>query len=150
MLIVVCVLSPAQLHVEHDLSFTAFRLRFVGVLRGQFVQRTWFDRVPAGTVLAGTQLFRTRSDYKKWCVPRTYYEKMFPVGTVPRTSVNTRFVNLTQTVLFTHTKIIIYIWKPPTDFQLISELVNSGHCKMQIITTCTWLLVSQQVFKRCF
>ena len=41
------------------------------VLRGRFVPRTWFDRVPAGTVLAGTRLFRTRSDYKKWCVPRT-------------------------------------------------------------------------------
>ena len=29
------------------------------------------EMLPAGTVLAGTQLFRTRSDYKKWCVPRT-------------------------------------------------------------------------------
>ena len=61
--------SPAQL--EHVLGFTSFRLRFGGVLRGWFVPRTWFDCVPAGTVLAGTRLFRTRSDYKKWCVPRT-------------------------------------------------------------------------------
>ena len=68
MLIAVCVLSPAQL--EHVLGFTSFRLRFGGVLRGWYVPRTWFDCVPAGTVLAGTQLFRTRSD-KKWCVPRT-------------------------------------------------------------------------------
>ena len=52
-------------------GFTSFRLRFGGVLRGRFVPRTWFDRVPAGTVLTGTWLFRTRSDYKKWCVPRT-------------------------------------------------------------------------------
>ena len=64
MLIAVCVLRPAQL--EHVLGFTSFRLRFGGVLRGQFVPRTCFDRVPAGT-----RLFRTRSDYKKWCVPRT-------------------------------------------------------------------------------
>ena len=69
MLIAVCMLSPAYL--EHVLGFTAFRLRFGGVLRGRFVPRTWFDRVPAGTVLAGTRLFRTRSDYKKLCVPRT-------------------------------------------------------------------------------
>ena len=69
MLIAVCVLSPA--HLEHVLGTRAFRLRFGGVLRGRFVPRTWFDRVPAGTVLAGTRLFRTRSDYKKWCVPRT-------------------------------------------------------------------------------
>ena len=68
-LIAVCVLSPAQL--EHLLSFTSFRLCFGGVLRGQFAPRTWFDHVPAGTVLARTQHFRTRSDYKKWCVPRT-------------------------------------------------------------------------------
>ena len=40
-------------------------------LRGRFAPRTCFDRVPAGTVLAGTRLFRTPSDYKKWCVPRT-------------------------------------------------------------------------------
>ena len=68
-LIAVCVLSPA--HLEHVLGFTSFRLRFVGALRGRCVPRTCFDRVPAGTVLAGTGLFRTRSDYKKWCVPRT-------------------------------------------------------------------------------
>ena len=71
MLIAVCVLSPAPL--ENVLSF---RLRFGGVLRGRFVPRTCFDRVPAGTVLVGTRLFITRSDYKKWCtyrehVPRT-------------------------------------------------------------------------------
>ena len=57
MLIAVCVLSPAQL--EHVLGFTSFRLRFRGVLRGRFVPRTWFERVPAGTVLVGTQLFRS-------------------------------------------------------------------------------------------
>ena len=68
-LIAVCVLSPAQL--EHVLGFTSFRLRFGGVLRGRFVPRTRFDHVPTGTVLAGTRLFRTCSDYKKWCVPRT-------------------------------------------------------------------------------
>ena len=64
-------LCAKPLPVEHVLGTIAFRLRFAGVLRGRFVPRTWFDRVPAGTVLAGTQLFRTRSDYKKWCVPRT-------------------------------------------------------------------------------
>ena len=57
--------------LEHVLGTTAFRLRFGGVLRGWFVPRTWFDHVPAGTVLAGTVPARTRSDYKKWCVPRT-------------------------------------------------------------------------------
>ena len=76
-LIAVCVLSPAQL--EHVLGFTSFRLRFGGVLRGRFVPRTWFDRVPAGTVLAGTRLLRTRLDYKKWCVPKTCFENMFPL-----------------------------------------------------------------------
>ena len=39
---------------QHVLGFTSFRLRFGGVLRGRFVPRTRFDRVPAGTVLAGT------------------------------------------------------------------------------------------------
>ena len=68
-LIAVCVLSPA--HLEHVLGFTSFRLRFGGALRGRFIPRTWFDCVPAGTVLAGTRLFRTCSDNKKWCVPRT-------------------------------------------------------------------------------
>ena len=57
--------------LEHVLGTTAFRLRFGGVLRGWFVPRTWFDHVPAGTVLAGTVPAKTRSDYKKWCVPRT-------------------------------------------------------------------------------
>ena len=57
--------------LEHVLGTIAFRLRFGGALRGRYVPRTWFDRVPAGTVLAGTRLFRTHSDYKKWCVPRT-------------------------------------------------------------------------------
>ena len=75
MLIAVCVLSPTQL--EHVLSFTSFRLRFGGILRGRFAPRTWFDCLPAGTVLAGTRLFRTRSDYKKWCVPRTCSWNMF-------------------------------------------------------------------------
>ena len=59
-------LCAKPLPVEHVLGTIAFRLRFGGVLRGRFVPRTWFDRV-----LAGTRLFRTRSDYKKWCVPRT-------------------------------------------------------------------------------
>ena len=71
---------------EHVLGTTAFRLRFGGVLRGWFVPRTWFDHVPAGTVLVGTVPARTRSDYKKWCVPRTCSR----AGTVPRTSVNAR------------------------------------------------------------
>ena len=75
MLIAVCVLSPA--HLEHVLGITSFRVRFGGVLRGRFVPRTCFDRVPAGTVLAGTRLFRTRSDYKKWFLPRTCSENMF-------------------------------------------------------------------------
>ena len=72
-------LCAKPLPVEHVLGTIAFRLRFGGVLRGWFVPRTWFDRVPAGTVLAGTRLFRTRSDYKKWCVPRTCSENMFPL-----------------------------------------------------------------------
>ena len=72
-------LCAKPLPVEHVFGTIAFRLRFGGVLRGRFVPRTWFDfdRVPAGTVLAGTRLFRTRSDYKKWCVPST--ENMFPL-----------------------------------------------------------------------
>ena len=65
--------------LEHVLGTTAFRLRFGGVLRGWFVPRTWFDHVPAGTVLAGTVPARTRSDYKKWCVPRTCSRNMFPL-----------------------------------------------------------------------
>ena len=60
--------------LEHVLGITSFRLRFGGVLRGRFVPRTCFDRVPAGT-----RLFRTRSDYKKRCVPRTCSENMFPL-----------------------------------------------------------------------
>ena len=72
-------LCAKPLPVEHVLSIIAFRLRFGGILRGRFVPRTWFDRVPAGTVLAGTRLFRTRSDYKKWCVLRTCSENMFPL-----------------------------------------------------------------------
>ena len=65
--------------LEHVLGTTAFRLRFGGVLRGWFVPKTWFDHVPAGTVLAGTVPARTRSDYKKWYmyVPRTCSENMF-------------------------------------------------------------------------
>ena len=65
--------------LEHVLGTIAFRLRFGCVLRGWFVPRTWFDQVPAGTVLAGTVPARTRSDYKKWCVPRTCSENMFPL-----------------------------------------------------------------------
>ena len=65
-------LCAKPLPVEHVLGTIAFRLRFGGVLRGAICsENIWFDRVPAGTVLAGTRLFRTRSDYKKWCVPRT-------------------------------------------------------------------------------
>ena len=88
-LIAVCVLSPA--HLEHCSQYTSVHTCFGCVLRGRFVPRTWFDHVPAGTVLAGTILFRTRSDYKKWCVPRTCSH--VPAGTVPRTSMNARFVN---------------------------------------------------------
>ena len=73
----VCVLSPA--HLEHCSRYTSVHTCFGCVLRGRFVPRTWFDHVPAGTVLAGTILFRTRSDYKKWCVPRTCSENMFPL-----------------------------------------------------------------------
>ena len=68
-LIAVCVLSPA--HLEHCSRYTSVHTCFGCVLMGRFVPRTWFDHVPAGTVLAETILFRTRSDYKKWCVPRT-------------------------------------------------------------------------------
>ena len=63
------MLIPA--HLEHCSRYTSIHTCFGCVLRGRFVPRTWFDHVPAGTVLAGTILFRTRSDYKKWCVPRT-------------------------------------------------------------------------------
>ena len=76
-LIAVCVLSPAYL--EHCSRYTSVHTCFGSVLRGRYVPRTWFDHVPAGTVLAGTILFRTRSDYKKWCVPRTCSENMFPL-----------------------------------------------------------------------
>ena len=86
LLIAVCVLSPAHF-IEPVLGFTSFRLRFGGVLRGRFVPRTWFDRVPAGTVLAGTWLFKTRLDYKIWCVSRTC-SRCTPV---PKTSVNAQF-----------------------------------------------------------
>ena len=75
-------LCAKPLPVEHVLGTIVFRLYF-GLRRrtkgGRFVPRTWFDRVPAGTVLAGTRLFRTRSDYKKWRVPRTCSENMFPL-----------------------------------------------------------------------
>ena len=93
-LIAVCMLSPAQL--EHVLGFTSFRLCFGCVLRGQFVQRTWFDRVPAGTVLAGTRLFKTRSDYKKWCVPRSCSENMFQLEPYREHYVNARIMCLCQ------------------------------------------------------
>ena len=76
-LIAVCVLSPA--HLEHCSRYTSVHTCLGCVLRGRFVPRTWFDHVPAGTVLAGTILSRTRSDYKKWCVPRTCSENMFPL-----------------------------------------------------------------------
>ena len=113
MLIAVCVLSPAQL--EHVLGFTSFRLRFGGVLRGWFVPRTWFDRVPAGTVLAGTRLFKTRSDYKKWCVPRT-------AGTVPRTSVNARLV--------------YHCWQNPRRWLLLHCLDDTG--KLPALYSKAW------------
>ena len=76
-LIAVCVLSPA--HLERCSRYTSVHTCFGCVLRGRFVPRTWFDHVPAGTVLAGTILFRTRLDNKKWCVPRTCSENMFPL-----------------------------------------------------------------------
>ena len=72
-------LSPAHFP-EHCSRYTSVHTCFGCVLRGRFVPRTWFDHVPAGTVLAGTILFRTRSDYKKWCVPRTCSKNMFPTA----------------------------------------------------------------------
>ena len=75
------VRTCSRFHIVH----TSFRR-----LRGRFVPRTWFDSVPAGTVLAGTRLFRTCSDYKKWCVPRTCSENMFPLELYRETSVNAR------------------------------------------------------------
>ena len=96
-----CTTKPRPL--EHVLGTTAFRLRFGGVLRGWFVPRTWFDHVPAGTVLAGTVPARTRSDYKKWCVPRTCSENMFPlelyreqVWTPRKSSKRQHYVNINQ------------------------------------------------------
>ena len=62
-LIAICMLSPA--HLEHCSRYTSVHTCFGCVLRG--------------TVLAGTILFRTHSDYKKWCVPRTCSENMFPL-----------------------------------------------------------------------
>ena len=50
-LIAVCVLSPA--HLEYCSRYTSVHTCFGCVLRGRF------DHVPAGTVLAGTILFRT-------------------------------------------------------------------------------------------
>ena len=56
-LITVCVLSPA--HLVHCSRYTSVHTCLGRVLRGRFVPRTWFDHVPAGTVLAGTILFST-------------------------------------------------------------------------------------------
>ena len=103
--------------LEHILGTTAFRLRFGGVLRGWLVPRTWFDHVPAGTVLAGTVPARTRSDYKKWCVPRTCSSEHVPAGTVPRTSVNARIVphflisTILQRFCTRHDKLHLYKYK---------------------------------------
>ena len=76
-------LCAKPLPVEHVLGTIAFRLRFGGILRGRFVLRTWFDRVPAGTVLAGKRLFRARSDYRKWCVPRTSVNARYVLADSP-------------------------------------------------------------------
>ena len=80
-LIAVCVLSPA--HLEHCSRYTSVHTCFGCVLRGRFVPRTLFDHVPAGTVLAGTILFRIRSDYKyrehrtcsRWNCTENKYER---------------------------------------------------------------------------
>ena len=56
---------PGRTCSQFHIVQTSFQRR----TKGRFVQRSWFDRVPAGIVLAGTRLFKTRSDYKKWCVP---------------------------------------------------------------------------------
>ena len=91
MLISVCVLSPAQL--EHVLNFTSSRLCFEGVLRGRFVPRSWFDHVPAGTVLAEHDslepVHTTRNGVYQEHV--LFWEHV-PAGTVPRSSGNARSV----------------------------------------------------------
>ena len=91
-LIAVCVLSPA--HLEHCSRYTSVHTCFGCVLRGRIVPRTWFDHVPAGTVLAGTILFSTSFILQKWCVPRTLFQEHVPAGTVPRTSMNARLKTL--------------------------------------------------------
>ena len=157
MLIAVCVLSPAQL--EHVLGFTSFIHRFGGVLRGRFVPRTWFDRVPADTVLAGTRLFRTRSDYKKWCVPRicsrwncTENKCERPVGhrptVVDQMGLDQVAINHTQTHVYTHITVRAEIFavvlfsrisrvKPSRKFplQFMSIYSNDNNSKIAKLTT---------------
>ena len=58
------------------------------VLRGRFVPRTWFDHVPAGTVLAGTILFSTSFILLEMVCTENMFREHVPAGTVPRTSFN--------------------------------------------------------------
>ena len=87
-LIAVCVLSPA--HLEHCSRYTSVHTCFGCVLRGRFVPRTWFDHVPAGTVLAGTILFRTPFRLQEMVCTENMFREHVPAGTVPRTSMNAR------------------------------------------------------------
>ena len=101
--------------------------------RGRFVPRTCFDRVPAGTVLAGTQLFRTRSDYKKWCCTENMFWEHVPAGTVPRTSVNAGCLIIWLWYIFSHQgpgcNLILVFW--PVCFycfMLLLQKCNSIFC----------------------
>ena len=89
-LIAVCVLSPA--HLEHCSGYMSVHTCFGCVLRGRFVPRTWFDDVPAGTVLAGTILFRTPFRLQEMVCTENMFREHVPAGTVPRTSMNARLV----------------------------------------------------------
>ena len=91
-LIAVCVLSPA--HLEHCSRYTSVHTCFGCVLRGRFVPRTWFDHVPAGTVLAGTILFSTPFRLQKMVCTENMFREHVPAGTVPRTSMNARLKTL--------------------------------------------------------
>ena len=97
-LIAVCMLSPA--HLEHCSRNTSVHTCFGCVLRGRFVPRTWFDHVPAGTVLAGTILFSTSFILLEMVCTENMFREHVPAGTVPRTSMNARCVSLD----FTHNK----------------------------------------------
>ena len=59
-----------------------------------FVPRTWFDHVPAGTVLAGTVPARTRFRVQEMVCTENMFREHVPAGTVPRTSVNARYVSV--------------------------------------------------------